>query len=207
MRREPCLLACLLTGLLLVLTACAPASSAPPESVSTGGTPVDATDAPSEDGAGRDDASVGATEPASAGVEPDPAPTGDSNPAAGSSDEPSPTSSESLPPLVMTATLERDCVRAGEMMTLTVTAPQHTSVSFLAVYAGGENGATPPWGHGHGGNDGGFVGPGGQYRGTWTVSATAPVGPGHVQVAAAYATQHAEGSLPFEVVDAVRGAC
>lgn len=107
----------------------------------------------------------------------------------------------------MNAALEPDCVRRGQQITLVVESVPDGGVAFLAFYANGENGADPPFGDGHGGNDGGLIGKDGRYEATWTVSPTAPVGVGHVELSVARGGRRGAATVPFEVVDAVGGTC
>lgn len=116
-------------------------------------------------------------------------------------------STPSAPPLKVEATLAEDCVHRGDQMTILVETPPRAAVGFLAFYAGGETGAAPPYGQGHGGNDGGLAGEDGTYAATWTVAPSAPLGRGHVHVNVAHNGQQAAADLAFEVAPIIGGAC
>ena len=92
-------------------------------------------------------------------------------------------------------------------MTLRVHLPKPKSAAgYLAYYAGGTNGADPPYGQGYGGNDSSLTNDAGDWVSTWTVSPKAPLGSGHVDIYVSVARQ-GQGfkTLPFNV--AAPGAC
>lgn len=109
----------------------------------------------------------------------------------------------------ITATLNSACVERGGQITLTVeSGHENTGVVYLAYYAGGESGAPPPYGDGHGGNGGDMVDDDGRYEDTWVVSAGAPVGPARVEVMVGRpGGDKSTAVVPFEVVDAGSGGC
>lgn len=107
----------------------------------------------------------------------------------------------------ITATLSATCVERGGEVTLTVEAGHDTAVIYLAYYAGGENGAPPPYGDGHGGNDGDMTDGDAQYQDTWVVSPDAPVGPARVEVKAARHGESSTAVVRFEVAGAGSGGC
>lgn len=107
----------------------------------------------------------------------------------------------------LTATLSPTCVEQGDEMTLTVEAGYDTAVIYLAYYAGGENGAPPPYGDGHGGNDGDMTDGDARYQDTWVVSPAAPVGPARVEVQAGRSGERSTAVVRFEVVAAGTGGC
>lgn len=196
----------LLTCAALVAVGCATAEPAEPESSSSlqsapgaavgepSEPPEVATDMPT---VSDDDTSSGSVAPTEGDVPSDP----------GAPSAPAASPTGSAEPLVITAALSTACVRRGEQLVLTVETQPWASVAFLAHYAGGDNGADPPWGQGHGGNDGGIVNETGRYEATWIVAMSAPIGPGHVEVTGGYGEQLGEATVPFEVVEAVGGTC
>ena len=107
----------------------------------------------------------------------------------------------------MTASLDRDCVVPGGNVTIFIEAGENTGVGYHAVYAGGEGGADPPYGHGHGGNSGDLTDERGRYQDTWVVSPTAPIGPARVDVVAGRNGGFSTTVLNFEVADPTKGGC
>lgn len=107
----------------------------------------------------------------------------------------------------MTASLDKDCVLPGGSLTIFVEAGRNTGVGYHAVYAGGEGGAEPPYGHGHGGNGGDLTDDRGRYQDTWLVSPTAPIGPARVDVVAGRDGGFSTSVLHFDVADPSTGGC
>ena len=103
--------------------------------------------------------------------------------------------------------VEPACVRPGGTITLTVTTDPQASVAYNAFYSDGSGGGPPPYGAGHGGNDGGLAGEQGRYADSWTVAATAPSGKASVEVIAGSNGKFGKTSVPFEVGDAATGQC
>jgi hypothetical protein len=113
-------------------------------------------------------------------------------------------------PIGLTAAVHPMCVQQGETMKLTVQTQSGLPVIYTAVYDGEEGGGAPPFGSGHGGNDGGDADEAGVYESEWTVSPTAPVGPGRVDVLTARrdgSGQTEQISVMFEVRAAASVGC
>lgn len=105
------------------------------------------------------------------------------------------------------ASLAKTCVLPGGEMTITVKAGRKTGVGYHAIYAGGQGGAEPPYGEGHGGNGGDLTDENGRYRDTWVVSPTAPIGPARVDVVAGRDGGFATAVLRFVVADPADHGC
>lgn len=179
------------------------------------------------DGEGSDDA--GQAEPDGSGADGSPAPAQqgtETSPGSGEASEPNepatPSSPEASPSeaqpsgtspveqhsdFPITASLDRDCVTLGGEITITVDAGENTGVAYQAMYHGGESGAEPPYGDGHGGNGGDMTDDDGQFEETWVVSPTAPIGPAWVDVVAGRDGGYSTTTVPFEVADPASGGC
>lgn len=143
---------------------------------------------------GTDEPSAPAREQAAEG--PTPATSGTESPAAKF-----PSHSDFL----LAASVEPGCVVAGGEITIEIDAGEKAGVGYLAVYAGEEYGAPPPYGHGHGGNDGDMTDDDGRYQSTWRVSPGAPVGDARVEVMAARRDGRSTTVVPFVVADPTTG--
>ena len=95
---------------------------------------------------------------------------------------PSPFPTPWTPEIPVQATIEPSCILRGGTATITIVTQPKAGVAYHAVYAGTEGGAPPPYGHGHGGDAGGYTDAQGRYTSTWVVSPTAPVGPARADV-------------------------
>jgi hypothetical protein len=105
------------------------------------------------------------------------------------------------------ASVSPRCVRAGEVVTVTVLTAPTAAIGYVAVYAGEKSGAAPPFGYGYGGNAAGYSDQSGTWTQTWTVRADAPVGPARTTVVAASHQTNKQVDVPFTVVDPVTGSC
>ena len=114
----------------------------------------------------------------------------------------SPTSQPSFRELAMDISVTPECVALGGTAELRVTSDHGVQVVWGAVYDGGEGGADPPFGSGHGGTGSGIVGDDGTYVARWTVRPSAPAGPAIVIVQAGYGDRYGYREIPFEVVTA-----
>jgi hypothetical protein len=79
-------------------------------------------------------------------------------------------------------------------------------MAFVAVYNGNKSGAAPPWGEGYGGNDKGTANNVGDWSSSWTVTANAPQGPGHVILGVGSKGKQRQINVPFSVAK-VTGGC
>lgn len=160
---------------------------------------------PSDDTTEPADAATAEATPVPSTGEPTPEPT------IQSSGEPEGPVMEQHDDFDITVTLSATCVQQGGEMSIEVdTGEKNTGVVYLAYYAGGESGAPPPWGEGHGGNNGDLTDDDGRYDDTWVVSPTAPVGPARVEVMANRNTGEAQKStavVRFDVAEAGSGGC
>lgn len=199
------------------------------------GQDTDVSDSGQDIAAGVDSAGESDTGTAASGATDNPGEVGDEGPDAGDGTAPggpapaSPTPAEqpstprpvasptsqavedpSPEPIPLAGEVEPTCVRQGGVMRLTVRTEPGLPVIYSAVYDGEEGGGPPPYGAGHGGNDGGNADEDGVYRSEWTVSPDAPVGAARVEVVTARqdgSGQTAQTSIPFEVRPAVSAGC
>jgi hypothetical protein len=109
-------------------------------------------------------------------------------------------SAKSLP---MTATLATQCVRPGGTQTITVRTKPKVRVAYGATYADGKSAMSDTF---YGGNQGGVVGPAGEWQSAWVVGIGAPPGPVKVDVAGVDATGVGQTSVSFNVAGAT-GSC
>lgn len=135
------------------------------------------------------------------------APAGSStgHPAAtsGSSGSAAGASQSASTPLALTANVAKSCVKAGEIQTITIKAPNGSVVGYEAVYADGKGGLTPGY---YGGNKGGPVDGSGSYTDSWVVGVGAPPGPVHVTVVGGNNGRKGSTTTAFKVADAT-GSC
>lgn len=128
------------------------------------------------------------------------------SPSAGGTGSPPPgRSSNSEFPLE--ASLDKTCVMRGDVMRISIVTVPGSSVAYNAVYAGEEGGGNPPFGEGHGGNDGDLVDSEGRYSSSWVVGGSAPLGPARVDVVASDGNSIRQLELGFEVVGVASGGC
>lgn len=104
------------------------------------------------------------------------------------------------------ARLEPPCVRRGDSAEIFVQTRPQAAVQWQAVYSNGKGGAIPPFGAGYGGNEAGMADAQGNYRFSWTVKPTVPVGPGRIDVIVGHNQQWGYAAIPFAVADA-SGSC
>lgn len=142
-----------------------------------------------------------------------PAAEGPSEANASAVDDPSvaPPASESFDPdpdaYEVTATVTPSCVKRGQTARIVVTTVPNAGVAYHAVYANEEGGAPPPYGKGHGGNDGGQTNIDGHWEDTWTIGPSAPSGPGRVDVVVGKTDGFGQTSAPFAVANVLTGRC
>lgn len=80
---------------------------------------------------------------------------------------------EQQQPTPLQVTLEKSCVRAGGMQTITIKAPAGGAAGYDSYYADGKSGISDGF---HGGNNGTVMPADGTWTDTWTVSPGAPSG-------------------------------
>lgn len=107
----------------------------------------------------------------------------------------------------VTASLTPTCTVGGGQFTIVIETRPEVVVAYHAIYAGEEGGAAEPYGKGHGGNNAGYSDEEGRYVDTWTVSPSAPIGEGRVEVFAG--DEGKVGYIPvvFEITDLPAGGC
>ena len=101
----------------------------------------------------------------------------------------------------VTARVKKACTPRGEVIRLTVLAPEGAAVAYQAVYSDSQGGAESPFGAGYGGNDKGMVGPTGTFTSSWVVSPSAPFGPGRVDVIVGFEGEWGYADPHFAVMD------
>jgi hypothetical protein len=106
-----------------------------------------------------------------------------------------------------TATVTPTCAGRGETIAIEIRTVPNAGVAYHAIYAGEEGGGPPPYGKGHGGNDGDLADAAGRYRDTWTVGPATPLGPARVDVVVGADGAFRELTVPFAVADPVTGRC
>lgn len=180
--------------LLLGLSACSPTKS--PDA---GSSPSATTTSPARPTASSPSSS--SSPQANSSTNPSPA-----TPTATKTGSPAPSSTRTPAKIEARVVLTPNCVRQGGQIRIDVSTLRGSGVIYQAFYADGKSGAEPPYGGGYGGNNGGKVDDSGHYRDSWTVLATAPVGPGRVEVTVGNAAGRSQTSTPFRVVP-LNGSC
>jgi hypothetical protein len=97
-------------------------------------------------------------------------------------------------------------VQRGGVVRINVTTQPKAAVGYVAYYADGKSGAPAPMGQGYGGNSGNVSDASGHYTDAWTVSVSAPLGTGRVEVLAAKQGAFNDIYVPFRVVG-IGGTC
>jgi hypothetical protein len=133
-------------------------------------------------------------------------------PSPGESQRPAPAFSPTEEPslrddIAVSATVSPTCARRGDTMTIDVSTLGGAGVAYNAMYAGEESGAAPPYGNGHGGNNGGSADQRGHWTDTWVVGASAPEGAARVEVVVGTEEGFGRTTASFAVANALTGRC